>query len=196
MTLGIATGATASYLAARLIRIRDIEPAQQHTWRDAPVRAADFRDPGTPVSVVGAHGGAGTSTVARLLGANDVGRRWPDGVGELPPRVLLVARTHAAGLMAVSQALAGYCASVDHRYGPFLAGVVLVPDAPGRLPKPLRRRIKVLESATVVHRLPWVAEWRLSATASDREVAGRLRAFAEQAALALTPALLEGESCN
>jgi hypothetical protein len=170
----------------------------QHGWRDASVRAADFRDPARvlPVTVTGAHGGAGTTTVARLLGARDAGRHWPQpGEEKYPPRILLVARTHAAGLMAVSQVLARYFASGRSR-GPYLTGIVLVPDAPGRIPKPLKRRITVLESATMIHRLPWVAAWRLTENTADPRIAESLRAFAERASLTTTPALSEGEACD
>jgi hypothetical protein len=155
----------------------------------------DFRDPSrsVPVSIVGTHGGAGTSTVARLIEATDLGRRWPEPGEGNPPRVLLVARTHATGLMAASQALASYYAK-PHPEGPYLAGFVLVPDAPGRLPKPLRRRITILASASMVYRLPWVPAWRLCDTTPDKSLADSLRRFAEQASLTATPALLEGET--
>ena len=172
------------------------QPPQTSAWFDAPVRSADFHS--LPITVTGAHGGAGTTTVARLLGARDAGRHWPQqGEEKYPPRVLLVARTHAAGLMSVSQALAGYHAS-EHRDGPFLTGVVLVPDAPGRLPKLLKRRIAVIESAVMVHQMPWVAGWRLTENIADPRITNALRAFAERAALAVTPAMHEheGETCN
>jgi len=39
--------------------------------------------------------------------------------------------------------------------------VVLVADAPGRLPLSLLRRIRVLRSVTRVHRLPWIPAWRV-----------------------------------
>jgi hypothetical protein len=189
---------------ARLTRIRELEPeitrSTRRRWLAAPVRSSDFRDSAqaVPVSVTGTHGGAGTTTVARLLHATDLGYHWPDPEDGSPPRVLLVARTHAAGLMAASQALAGYHAT-RHPEGPYLAGFVLVSDAPGRLPKPLRRRITILTSASMVYRLPWVSAWRLSETAHDEAIGADLRRFAERAALAITPAMHEheGESpCN
>lgn len=159
-------------------------------WFDAPGRLTDFGEPArsVPVSVMGAHGGAGTTTVARLLGACDAGRAWPHPGDSHPPRVLLVARTHAAGLMAASRELAGYCADRCPD-GPYLAGLVLVADAPGRLPKPLKRRVTILLSATMVHMLPWVPAWRLSDTTADQNLAEGLRRFAEHASLATTPAM-------
>jgi hypothetical protein len=152
------------------------------------------------ISVVGAHGGAGTSTVARLLNATDSARFWPDPDEQGDAiRVVLAARTNAVGLMAASQALAGYYAN-SHPEGPYLAGFVLVPDAPGRLPKDLNRRIAILASATMVYQLPWVRSWRLCEIAPDKETAARLAPgllqFTEQAALAAVPTPREPSACN
>jgi hypothetical protein len=170
-------------------------------WYSTPVAQAGSRDPGrtVPVSVVGTHGGAGTSTVASLLRATDCYRRWPEPGDGRPPHVVLVARTNAAGLMAASKMLAGYC-STEHPDGPYLAGFVLVADAPGRLPKPLKRRITILASATMVYRLHWVSAWRLTETTYDPKTAEGLRRFAEHAALTQSPAMRTehegGSSCN
>ncbi|WP_234393019.1 hypothetical protein [Streptomyces pactum] len=104
------------------------------------------------------HGGAGVSTLAAVYGGQDCGRDWP-GPGD-PPSVLLVARTHAAGLAAVDRAVAAF------RRGRVPAGLgldsgVLVADAPGRLPRPLAQRVRLLEAVVDVHRVPWVPAWRL-----------------------------------
>jgi hypothetical protein len=197
-------GGLTTYLAERLLGLRNVKPPvserdnRTHAWLDAPSARRDFRDSDgpSPVSVVGVHGGAGTSTVARLLHAADAGRHWPTPADEgFPLRVILTARTNAAGLMAASQALAGYCANAHP--GTYLAGFVLVPDTPGHLPRPLARRITILSSATMVYRLPWVREWRLSEVTPGPQAAPRiaegLRRFAERAALATTPVLHEPE---
>jgi hypothetical protein len=109
-------------------------------------------------SWVGTHGGAGVSTLAAVYGGHDSGRAWP-GAGA-PPSVLLVARTHAAGLDTVAGAVETF------RRGQAppeldLDAVVLVADAPGRLPRPLAQRVKSLESVIDVYRVPWVPAWRL-----------------------------------
>jgi hypothetical protein len=148
-------------------------------WRSASCLLRNLTtsaDP-LPLSVMGTHGGAGTTTVARLLGATDVGRRWPERTE--PQLVLLTARTNARGLASASQSLAGYHAA-EHPDGPYLAGFVMVPDAPGRLPKALKRRILILASATMVYRLPWVAVWRLKDTEEIPAVESDLRRFADQ----------------
>ncbi|MFI0817280.1 DUF6668 family protein [Streptomyces sp. NPDC021098] len=105
------------------------------------------------------HGGAGASTLATLLGGVDIGHRWPDVSRGEPHTVLLVARTHSAGLQAVSQTLDVFRRG-DQPPGVQVAAVVLVADAPGRLPRALNQRIKIIGSAIAVHRVPWVAAWR------------------------------------
>ncbi len=131
-------------------------------WLRGPVTAPEpppLAPSGAPrPSWVGVHGGAGVSTLAAVYGGRDCGRRLP-GPGDTAP-VLLVARTHAAGLAAAARAVE------DFRHGRTPAGlalgaVVLVADAPGRLPRPLAQRVKGLESAVDVHRVPWVPAWRL-----------------------------------
>lgn len=122
--------------------------------RAAPVARGDR------VAWVSAHGGAGASTLARTLGGADVGRRWPDPADGEPGEVLLVARTHHAGMRAASQAL-NALRKGEHPAGVRLVAVVLVADAPGRLPRPLGRQVRVLRSAATVHRVPWVPRWRL-----------------------------------
>lgn len=125
----------------------------------APASPAGMDAPQRQLAWVGAHGGAGTSTLATVLGGFDSGRDWPrTGQGE-PGGVLLVARTHAAGLQSVSRTL-DVLRRGDQPPGVELVAVVLVADAPGRLPRQLLQRIKVIGSAAEVHRVPWVTAWR------------------------------------
>ncbi|MGP4083558.1 DUF6668 family protein [Streptomyces sp. KR55] len=109
-------------------------------------------------SWVGTHGGSGVSTLAAVYGGQDCGRDWP-GPGD-PPSVLLVARTHAAGLAAVLHALEIFRRG-EAPAGLDLDAVVLVADAPGRLPRPLAQQTKLIESVVDVYRVPWVQAWRL-----------------------------------
>ncbi|MBC9726167.1 DUF6668 family protein [Streptomyces sp. TRM68367] len=135
-------------------------------WIRGPVEGAEPAPPDrAPSSTrprrfswVATHGGAGVSTLATLYGGHDSGRVWP-GPGD-PQSVLLVARTHAAGLESVVRAVESF------RHGDVPAGldldaVVLVADAPGRLPRPLAHRIKAIEQTVDVYRVPWVPAWRL-----------------------------------
>ncbi|MBC2901178.1 DUF6668 family protein [Streptomyces cupreus] len=135
-------------------------------WIRGPVAVPE--EPAPPAGVtprryswVGTHGGAGVTTLASVYGGHDCGREWP-GPGD-PQSVLLVGRTHAAGLDAVLRALEAF------RYGQVPPGVdldavVLVADAPGRLPRPLAQRVKAIEEVIDVYRVPWVQAWRLGET--------------------------------
>ncbi|GAA0488570.1 hypothetical protein GCM10010361_62080 [Streptomyces olivaceiscleroticus] len=113
-------------------------------------------------SWVNVHGGAGATTLATLFGGADVGQRWPDPSRGEPATLLLVARTHAAGLTGVSQTLDLFRRG-EQPTGLQIGAVVLVADAPGRLPRELQQRIKILGSAVAVHRVPWIAAWRTGA---------------------------------
>ncbi|MET9116001.1 DUF6668 family protein [Streptomyces longwoodensis] len=116
--------------------------------------------PGAPrrFSWLAAHGGAGATTLSRVYGGHDCGRGWP-GPGD-PASVLLVARTHAYGIEAALRTLEVFRRGQAPR-GLDLAAVVLVADAPGRLPRPLAQGVRLLESVVGVHRVPWVPAWRL-----------------------------------
>nr|WP_251693009.1 hypothetical protein [Streptomyces sp. CHD11] len=107
-----------------------------------------------------AHGGAGATSLAESLGGVDIGARWPEPSRGEPRRVMLVGRTSAHGLRSVSRAL-GAMNDGKAPQGLDLLGVVLVADAPGRLPLSLLRRIRVIRSVTRVHRVPWIPAWRV-----------------------------------
>lgn len=115
--------------------------------------------PAYPASCVGAHGGAGTTMVANALGAQDIGCRWPAVERGESSEVLLVARTHATGLQAAGRLLSAV--KENPRSDIRVLALVLVADAPARLPRQLSQRIRVLRSAVRVHEIPWIPEWRV-----------------------------------
>ncbi|MFH8470978.1 DUF6668 family protein [Streptomyces sp. NPDC017991] len=140
-----------------------------HPVVDAPVGPVETRAALTPmearpnslgVTWVAAHGGAGATSLARALGGADVGIRWPDAARGEPNRILVVARTHAAGIQAASSVL-NSLRTGSHPARLELVAVVLVADAPGRLPLQLARRVRVLRSAVRIHRIPWIPSWRV-----------------------------------
>ncbi|MFE0201890.1 DUF6668 family protein [Streptomyces sp. NPDC058985] len=131
-------------------------PHRGPTAPEMPRNPSPAEAPG--FSWIGVHGGAGVTTLAGVFGGQDCGRGWP-GPGD-PSSVLLVARTHAAGLTAVGRAVEEFRLGRAPT-GVGLDSVVLVADAPGRLPRPLAQRVRLLESAVDVHRVPWVPAWRL-----------------------------------
>ncbi len=110
---------------------------------------------------LGAHGGAGVSTLTALMAPSaDARRMWPGGhVGQCP-NVVLVCRTHTEGLERARDLAAQFAVRMVPP-GLRLLGLVTVADAPGRLPTPLRR-LRELVAATVpqVWHLPWVGDWR------------------------------------
>ncbi|MGW3104245.1 hypothetical protein, partial [Streptomyces sp. NPDC001100] len=124
-----------------------------------PPRPPPRGRPREDVGWVKAHGGSGATSLAEALGGVDVGARWPEPARGEPYRIVLVGRTSASGLRSVSQAL-GALTDGKAPQGLELLAVVLVADAPGRLPLSLLRRIRVLRSVARVHRVPWIPAWR------------------------------------
>ncbi|WP_431031072.1 hypothetical protein [Plantibacter sp. RU18] len=106
----------------------------------------------TPIlTLLGAHPGAGVSTLALATGFHDGHQGGPATTHPGAVR-LLVGRTHVAGLGFVRDALSSGRLA--------LTRVVLVPDAPGQLPKPLRDQISIISGVIPVTVTPWVESWR------------------------------------
>jgi hypothetical protein len=111
---------------------------------------------------VGAHGGAGETTLEQLLlGSRAANHAWPVSPDpERPAHTMLVARTSYTGLLAAQHALQDWgSGSVPAE----LDGLVLIADAPGKLPKELRALVGLITSIAPggTWELPWQAEWRL-----------------------------------
>ena len=110
---------------------------------------------------LGAHGGAGESTLEELFsGSRAADHRWPlTGPDRPPARVVLVARTHAHGLRAAQSAVREWAAG-DAPV--LLLGLVLIADAPGRLPHGLRQLADLISGGVgSVWSLPWIEAWRV-----------------------------------
>lgn len=130
------------------------------------------RSSSTPAHLwwLGAHGGAGESTLAQLVaGSQPGGHLWP-GRDKQPSRVVLVARTSAHGLISAQGAVTQWASGVVG--GVELLGLVLIADAPGRLPAALHALSKaVAGGAPRVWHLPWIEALRLGADpVSTRQV--------------------------
>ncbi len=119
--------------------------------------------------VVGAHGGSGESTLADLdEGWRAAGHAWPELASGAPAACIVVARTNVRGLLAARTALTQWAASGAGESSRLL-GLVLVADAPGRLPAPIRDLAKVVGGgAPRVWDVPWFEAWRLGDTVTER----------------------------
>lgn len=117
------------------------------------------------ITVTGLHGGAGTSTVARLFGddAFDAGQGWPVAAGWARPlpilNVVVVARTHHVGLGAADQFARQWTAGElpESR----LLGLVLVDDGPRLLSFQAQQTKRLLQMTPMGARLPWNEQWRI-----------------------------------
>lgn len=119
---------------------------------------------------LGAHGGAGESTLASLvIDSRSAGHAWPiPSDPRSQNRIVVVARTNYAGLMA-AQRVAREWASGTTADLIDLLGLVLVADAPGRRPKELRQLEQHIAGGYPrLWTLPWVEAWRTRpASAAD-----------------------------
>ncbi|WP_084442773.1 DUF6668 family protein [Arthrobacter sp. CAL618] len=119
--------------------------------------------------VVGVHGGAGESTVTRLIdGSRSTQHTWPafENAG-MPPRVLLVCRSNMNGLESAQRALIEWAAPKAPEVE--LLGLAVLADAPGRLPRELRDFATIVAGgAPRSWHLPWVDAWRTGDVAPEQ----------------------------
>lgn len=111
------------------------------------------------VWLLGAHGGAGVTTLARVLApAADCWRRWPAPRPEESPYVAVVARETAIGLAAADALLRQHHAGLAGASA--VVGLVTVAARPGRVPAAIRRD-RQLYAALVPHvwRIGWHEAW-------------------------------------
>jgi hypothetical protein len=127
-----------------------------------PTRRVDGDELDVSLWWLSAHGGAGETTLASLVdGTRAAGHAWPVAPAGAPPRhVVLLGRTSLDGLTAVQHALAHWGSgqlAVD------LKALVLLADAPGKLPRPLRDFARLLQRAAPGPSclIPWQPAWRL-----------------------------------
>ena len=122
-----------------------------------------------PVWWVGAHGGAGESTLAEFFATTRAaGHAWP--ISSDPARLartFLVARTSYRGLIAAQTALRDWASG---SVAADLDGLVLIADAPGRLPRELRALQSLVTAAGPGNtwHLGWSIDWRLGRIFAER----------------------------
>lgn len=138
-----------------------VTPARLAPPPTSSLGLAGYGGPGPAVWFSSCHGGAGASTLAALVPqGRSAGRYWPTPKPPGQARVLLVARTHASGLLAAQAAARQWAAG--GLPGVRLLGLVAIADAPGKLPKPLRDLLRLISGGVPqVWELPWVEAIRL-----------------------------------
>ncbi|WP_231390425.1 DUF6668 family protein [Nocardia sp. CNY236] len=140
-------------------------PAQRAAVWDRPVPVPHNAIPGGApplVWLLGAHGGAGATTLQRLLApAAECHRRWPAPAERESPYVVVVARAAVVGLSAADALLRQHHAGLAG--DSTVVGLVTVAARPGRLPAQIRRD-RALYSGLVEHvwHVDWHEAWMLS----------------------------------
>lgn len=127
--------------------------------------------------VVGVHGGAGTSTLAHLLGGGVATADWVALANTSTPVVLVARATPDAAAKATDAVRAAVTAGVS------VGALVVVADGPWPEPVASRARYRMLEQEVgAVIRLPYVGRWRYeppsaaTATRSARRALDKIRA--------------------
>ena len=110
---------------------------------------------------LGTHGGAAESSLASLVpGWQAAGHGWPRQADSAPARVVLTARSNMRGLTTARSAATQWAAGMVPHVE--VLGLVLVTDAPGRLPRPLRDFAQVVGGGLPrMWTVPWIESWRL-----------------------------------
>lgn len=113
----------------------------------------------TPAAVwlLGAHGGAGVSTLCQWIGrAGDAQGRWPGGHGNQSPFVIVVAEESVAGMTRAHQLLRQYATGAAGNQS-HLLGVATVARVPGKRPQAVRQRRELLKGLTdVLWEIPFI----------------------------------------
>lgn len=116
------------------------------------------------ITIFGLHGGAGTSTVAKLFGddAFDGGQGFPVATGWTRPlpvlNVLAVARTHFAGLRAADEFTQAWATGELAESN--VLGLILVDDGPHLIMDQKRMVKRLLKKTPKGGHIPWQEEWR------------------------------------
>lgn len=110
---------------------------------------------------LGVHGGAGETSLAALVPDWPAAEHaWPQIPGACGVRVVLTARSNMRGLRAAQVAATQWAAGLVPHVE--VVGLVIVADAPGRLPRPLREFSQIVGGGVPrTWILPWIEAWRL-----------------------------------
>ncbi|NKY88886.1 hypothetical protein HGA07_25125 [Nocardia veterana] len=130
---------------------------------DRPVPHEESRPP--LVWLMGAHGGAGVSTLSRMLApAADCGRQWPAVLGGESPFIVLVARETIEGLSRAHHLLRQWHSGLAGDRS-VLLGLVTCAYQSGRQPKQIRQYLDVMWDLVPEDgrwRIEWQPTWPLT----------------------------------
>ena len=103
------------------------------------------------------HGGSTATTLATALPGGILLDQLPADAGWPALPVVLICRSHHGGLLAAQQWAATHPPATVN-----VAGLVIVADAPGKLPRPLNTLALLIAGGyPQTWRIPWVRAWRL-----------------------------------
>ncbi|MBW9211749.1 hypothetical protein KV100_19035 [Mumia sp. zg.B21] len=110
---------------------------------------------------LGVHGGASESSLAALVpGWPAASHGWPRPPRGAPANVVLTARSSMYGLRSARSAATQWAAGMVPHVK--VLGLVIVADAPGRLPRPLREFAQVISGGLPrTWTIPWIESWRV-----------------------------------
>lgn len=112
------------------------------------------------IALVGLHGGAGVTTLETIFSGSafDAGRSWPISEDGSEMGVVVVSRTHYAGLEA-AESFTQHWGSGSLK-GSRLLGLILVDDAPRLIDSQQRAVKRLLKKTPLGAHVPWVESWR------------------------------------
>jgi hypothetical protein len=126
--------------------------------------------------LVGAHGGAGSSTLGAAYGLPALTRRWP--ISREGTHVVLVCRANLSGLETARSAAREWASNDLPNVQ--VHGLIIVADAPGRAPKPLQQlATHVAGTVPRVWHVDWIEQLRTS-PATPELATGPLKSLTPQ----------------
>lgn len=157
----------------------------------APVLADQLptrsRHQAAPLWWLGVHGGAGETSLAALVPDWPAAEHaWPQIPGASGVRVVLTARSNMRGLRAARVAATQWASGLVPHVE--VVGLVIVADAPGRLPRPLREFSQIVGGGVPrTWTLPWIEAWRLGEPPALSDAPREVRRLVDDLAAVVRP---------
>jgi len=140
-----------------------------------------------PLWWLGVHGGAGETSLAALVSDwRAAEHAWPRTPGGGGVRVVLTARSNMRGLRAAQAAATQWAAGLVPHIE--VVGLVIVADAPGRLPRALREFSQIVGGGVPrTWTLPWIEAWRLGEPPALSDAPREVRRLVDDLAAVVRP---------